>query len=79
MQVETAAEQLFFITVYVAGKSADRQWTGTGFVYAVATDRGVVHVLVTNKHVLEGASELIVRLIESENKAPALGESTQTT
>jgi S1-C subfamily serine protease len=52
---------------------------GTGFVYAVETDSGAAHFLVSNKHVFDGATRLAVRMIRSENGAPALGHATEMT
>lgn len=79
MEVETMAEQLFFTTALVSGKSPTGDWTGTGFAYAVGTDKGSAHFLVTNKHVLSGASEVTVRMVRADNQKPALGAGTQIT
>lgn len=77
MKIETPAEQLFFTTVYVSGWSSEgRSWTGTGFVYAVPTDKGEAHFLVSNKHVFEGASRLEVRLLrKGSGDSPLWGET----
>lgn len=80
MRAETPAEQLFFTTVYLAGKdAADGTWTGTGFIVNYATDEEkLVPILVTNKHVLAGAVELSVRLVRSgPDGNPVLG-ATET-
>lgn len=79
MRVETPAEQLFFTTVFIEATSVagHETWTATGFVYAVSTDRGAVHFLVTNKHVLDGASEITLRFIRNQGGEPALGQSVQ--
>ncbi|MGA2514585.1 MAG: serine protease [Candidatus Limnocylindrales bacterium] len=81
MQVITAAEQLFFVTVRLDavgaedGTGPDVGWTGTGFAYQVPTDRGNAHFLVTNKHVLQYAKQLRVSMIAaSPEGTPALGK-----
>lgn len=81
MRAETASEQLFFTTVYLAGSdAAGAAWTGTGFIinYLVAGG-GFVPVLVTNKHVVEGAVELTVRLVRAGSDGQPLPQATQTT
>lgn len=79
MLVETAAEQLFFVTTYLGARGPSSEWTGTGFIYAASTDKGTCHFVVTNKHVLNEAAELTVRLIQGDNGTPALGKGTQIT
>jgi hypothetical protein len=63
MLVQTTAEQLFFVTARIAAASSEKSWVGTGFVYSVPVETGTLHVLVTNKHVLAGASTLDVSMI----------------
>lgn len=80
MRAETLAEQLFFTTCHLSVTSPSGGWVGTGFVYAVETDQGAAHFLVTNRHVLDGASDLTVRFIRrSADDAPELGRATQVT
>jgi len=80
MEVATIAEQLFFVTVYLEGRNSTHSWTGTGFVYAVETDRGSAHFLVTNKHVFRHAEQLTVRMVLGGNDGkPVLGRATQIT
>ncbi len=76
MKVQTVAEQLFFTTVYLSGSNADgATWTGTGFVYAVPTNKGEAHFLVSNKHVLEPAARLTARMVRGgPDGAPLWGE-----
>jgi len=66
MDVSTAAEQLFFVTVNLQGTTDEGSSTGTGFLYQVETVSGDrAHFLVTNKHVLEGgAGEMKARLVQ---------------
>lgn len=81
MRAETASEQLFFTTVYLAGAdAAGVNWTGTGFIinYEVVGG-GVVPVLVTNKHVVEGAVQLTVRLVRASSDGQPMAQATQTT
>lgn len=78
MRVETVAEQLFFVTAIVAAKGADGStWSGTGFVYDVETDKGNVHFLVTNRHVLEGAAEVTIQFPRDRDGAPVLGDAVR--
>lgn len=80
MEVTTAADQLFFVTTYLAATSNEgEEWAGTGFVYGVETEKGTAHFLVTNKHVVEGASTLLVRMIRGMNGKPVLGSGSQIT
>lgn len=80
MDVKTAADQLFFVTVYLSARSAEgHNWTGTGFVYGVETEKGTAHFLVTNRHVLAGAEELVVRMIKRDGELPRLGSGSQVT
>jgi hypothetical protein len=76
VRVETIAEQLFFSTAIIAATGTDGStWTGTGFVYAVSTDRGVVHFLVTNKHVLADTNEITLQFVRDRNGQPAYGQA----
>lgn len=79
MRAETPSEQLFFTTVYIAGRGQTGQWTGTGFVVRYEIDAGTVDVLVTNKHVLAGAAELDVRFVQAGEDGQPLPQATQTT
>lgn len=77
MRTETIAEQLFFTTVRIEASSSVAASVGTGFIYAVETERGTAHFLVSNKHVFDGATRLSVRMIRSSGDAPALGHATE--
>jgi S1-C subfamily serine protease len=80
MQVQTLADQLFFTTSYIEARSGSRSWVGTGFIYAVETNAGTAHFLVTNKHVLDTAESVTVRMIKQETSGgPSPGNSTQIT
>ncbi len=81
MRAETASEQLFFTTIYLAGADgAGATWTGTGFVINYeASDGSSVPVLVTNRHVVEGAAELTVRLVRAGSDGQPMPQATETT
>lgn len=80
MKVESVAEKMFFTTCRVEAQSPEKTWVGTGFVYEVATREGPVHFLVTNRHVLSGASTITVRFVRlAESGGPWLGNATQVT
>ena len=80
MQVETPSEQLFFTTTLLTAKALDGSgWTGTGFVHAVNTDHGVVHLLVTNKHVLADANQIALQFVRAEGGRPAYGQRAAIT
>lgn len=81
MRAETPAEQLFFTTVYLAGRDASGStWTGTGFIINYEVDAGqTLPILVTNKHVVDGAAELDVRLVRAGGNGQPLPQATQTT
>lgn len=81
MRAETPSEQLFFTTAYLSGRdSAGSSWTGTGFIvnYEVA-DSAIVPVLITNKHVLVGAVELVVRLVRAGTDGEPTSAATEAT
>lgn len=79
MRAETPSEQLFFTTVYIAGRGTTGQWTGTGFIVRYETTVGIVDILVTNKHVLAGADELDVRFVQAGADGKPVAQATQTT
>ena len=67
MRAETAAEQLFFTTVFISAQDAmGGKWSGTGFVINYPIEPvNEVPVLVTNKHVLSGAAVLTVSMVRA--------------
>lgn len=79
MRPETIAEQLFFTTARIQAESEAGSSVGTGFVYAVETDQGTGHFLVTNKHVLHGAKAITVNMVRAAGDFPALGQATRIT
>lgn len=79
MEVESFFDQVYFTTVRLECHAQDRAWVGTGFIYAVETDKGSAHFLVTNRHVLQDAQIVTVRMVQSDENKPKLGHATQTT
>lgn len=87
MHVQTIAEQLFFVTCRIEAQAPAGLWTGTGFVYAVETNQGVAHFLVTNRHVftdpVAGSAHTVtlrfVHAIPDSSGSVTLGKATQTT
>jgi len=75
--VATFADQLFFVTAYLEGSSNGDSWSGTGFCFAVESDQGTVHLLVSNKHVLSNVSSLRIRMVAPGGDQPKLGAATQ--
>lgn len=80
MNIETAAEQLFFVTVRIevekVGDSGNiEKGIGTGFIinYKWGDKEGLF--LVTNKHVIKGAKKGRFFFIQSDGKNPILGKT----
>lgn len=80
VQVETIAEQLFFTTVFLTGKTSHGTIQGTGFLYRIDLANGkVAPFLITNKHVLRDVTDLKIRFIAAADGAPRLGHATEIT
>jgi hypothetical protein len=76
MKVETVSEQLFFVTAYITATGKGHAWSGTAFVYAVNTNQGPAHFLVTNKHVLADADHYEIRFVRGRpDGQPDLGRT----
>lgn len=77
MRPETLHEQLFFATVRITTEAPGAHGVGTGFVYDVATSATeTASFLVTNKHVVAGATSATLHFMRSQDAAmstPALG------
>jgi hypothetical protein len=59
----TPAEQLLYCAVRIEGRSEQSGWTGTGFIVTVDVGENKNSpILVTNRHVVEGATSLTFRL-----------------
>lgn len=71
MRAETIAEKLFFVTCRIEALIAGRWSLGTGFFYSVPTVEGEAEFIVTNRHVVEGASDIRATFVN----APPVGDS----
>lgn len=76
MQVQTLIEQLLFSTVRITTTSPHGSGLGTGFFWMKSPDsNGEAHVfLVTNKHVIEGATSAVLHFIGGSADGPHLGQ-----
>lgn len=81
MQIVTPLEQLFFVTVRITASDGSESWSGTAFHYGVETDIGLIPFLITNKHVLENATEITIHNIAAtaSGGAPELGKAVDVT
>lgn len=77
--VETIADQLFYTTVFIETWSNAGQGTGTGFLVNYEVDEGNITVLVTNKHVLEGAHTASFRTVAADSNGNASPKATKIT
>lgn len=75
MQVDTLMKELLFTTVRIEAELPAGTSTGTGFIYNASPADIAVPVLVTNKHVIAGATRLRILLISAKDDAPDLGTS----
>lgn len=78
MQVNTLLEQMLFTTVRITTVNPDGSMgLGTGFVYQQDMPTGkVANALVTNKHVVAGASQVTLHFIEAKDaQTPLLGRA----
>lgn len=74
MIVDTLAKQAFFTTVRIQTAVPGGTSTGTGFVYNVFSDDRFVPVLVTNKHVIKGATTGTVGFVKGVDGQPVTNE-----
>ena len=76
MIVDTNAKQLLFCTALIRTVIPGGKSTGTGFVYNVTTSDPdkLVPVLVTNKHVIEGAITGQIGFIKNINGRPSAAD-----
>ena len=80
MDVESIAEQLFFITVRIETEFIDKggkseKGIGTGFIVSHKRRNKEGQFLVTNKHVIKNAQKARFFFIQSDGKNPILGET----
>lgn len=81
MQVQTMIEQLLFSTVRITTTAAGQIGSGTGFLLTEERPKGGTSMLlVTNKHVIEGADQVTLHLIAASSaNTPALGSGLTLT
>jgi Trypsin-like peptidase domain len=77
MQIQTFADQLYFTTVRLTATDGSESWAATSFVYAVQTERGTAHFLLTNKHVVQEATRIVFSGVKGEGGSPRLGEAAE--
>lgn len=65
--VETIADQLFYTTVFIESFTPTTRSTGTGFIINYPAENGQIRpVLITNKHVIQGAVEVAFTMPAAE-------------
>lgn len=76
MQAETIAEQLFFITIRIdTTQITGAKGSGTGFFFESIVGEKHYPFIVTNKHVVVGASEGSLTFLKGKEGRPILGEA----
>lgn len=73
MRVDTPMKELLFTTVHIRVETSNGVVEGTGFIYNAARGDASTPVLITNKHVIAGATKGIIRLIGRTGDEPDLG------
>ncbi len=74
MQVTTVAEQLLFTTVRIETATPDGSGAGTAFIFGVQRAEKNFLFLVTNKHVINGASTGRFFFTLSDGEHPQIGQ-----
>lgn len=74
MQVNTIAEQLLFTTVRIETTTPDGTGTGTAFVFNYQQEEKQYLFLVTNKHVIRGATNGRFFFTLSDGQSPQIGQ-----
>lgn len=76
--VETIADQLFFTTVFIEAFTPTARSTGTGFIINYPGENGsTLPVLITNKHVLDGAHQVAFTMAAAENASQPASRGTR--
>lgn len=76
MKAERPAEQLYFLTCHIRTVVPGGTGQGTGFFYAVPVKEGGVAIyVVTNKHVVQGASLATLTFLRSDGDEPLEGQT----
>ena len=74
MQPDSIAEKLLFTTIRIETRTLDgNSGTGTGFAFVHKVGENNIPVLVTNKHVINGASSGSLTFTRAENGKPTIG------
>ena len=73
MLLDTPMKELLFTTVHIRVETAAVVGTGTGFIYNAARGDDATPVLITNKHVIAGATKGVIRLMGRSGDEPDLG------
>src|SRR5665647_144973 len=73
MLLDTPMKELLFTTVYIRVETAEGGAIGTGFIYNAARGGASTPVLITNKHVIAGATKGTIRLMSRRGDEPDLG------
>ena len=80
VETNTFGRQLIFTTVRIRTILADgRQVSGTGFIYNANRFDIPTPVIITNKHVVEGADSGFFSFIAAEGDGPRLGDAVEVT
>ena len=74
MQVQSAAEQLFFSTVRMETETAKERGAGTGFFFDYAEGESRYPFVVSNKHVVQDAKRGTMLFTVREGEQPKIGE-----
>lgn len=69
--VETIADQLFFTTVFIESFTQTSRSTATGFIINYPQGQQTNPVLVTNKHVFDGAAQVAFTMVRANGDEPA--------
>lgn len=78
--VETIADQLFYTTVFIESFTLTSRSTGTGFIINYPAGNGQIRpVLITNKHVIQGAVEVAFTMPAAEKTGEPARRGTRMT
>ena len=78
--VETIADQLFFTTAFIEAFTSTSRSTGTGFIINYTGEDGLTRpVLITNKHVFDGAEQVAFTMPAAENADQPANRGTRMT
>lgn len=68
----TTAEQLLYSTIHLETSGPAGTFHGTGFFYQANVSAGLIHVVITNKHVIDGCNTVRIKCHQanSQNDGP---------